>query len=135
MDGNDVLAVYAASKEALERARRGAGPTLIEAVTYRMESHTTADDATRYRPPEEVAYWQERDPIDRMRKFLVSKKLWNDKKEQALLESCAVEVEAEVAALEAMPAPDPTDIVSHMFKELPWNLQEQRDALAREVGR
>ena len=135
VDGNDVLAVYAASKEALERARRGEGPTLIEAVTYRMESHTTADDATRYRPPEEVAYWQERDPIDRMRKYLVSKKLWNDKKEQALLESCAVDVEAEVAALEAMPAPDPTDIVSHMFRELPWNLQEQRDALAREVGR
>lgn len=135
VDGNDVLAVYAASKEALERARRGEGPTLIEALTYRMDNHTTADDATRYRAPEEVAYWQERDPVDRMRKFLVSKKLWNDKKEQALLESCAAEVEAAVAALEAMPAPDPTDIVSHMFKELPWNLQEQRDALAGEVGR
>lgn len=135
VDGNDVLAVYAASREALDRARRGDGATLIEALTYRMENHTTADDATRYRPAEDLEYWRQRDPIDRMRKFLVAQKLWNDKKEQALLEECAALVETEVAALEAMPAPDPTDIVSYMFKELPYNLREQREQLAREVGR
>ncbi len=133
VDGNDVLAVYAASKEALERARRGDGATLLEAVTYRMESHTTADDATRYRPSEETARWLERDPVDRMRKFLSRKKLWSDKKEEALMEACTAEVEAEVAALDAMPAPDPADIMSHMFQEMPWNLQEQREALAQEL--
>ena len=99
-----------------------------------MESHTTADDATRYRPPEDLDYWRQRDPVDRMRKFLSSQKLWSDKKEQALLEECAATVEAEVAALEAMPAPDPTDIVSYMFKELPYNLREQREQLAAGGG-
>ncbi len=135
VDGNDALAVYAASREALDRARSGGGPTLIEAHTYRMESHTTADDATRYRPPEELEHWRQRDPIDRMRKLLESRKLWNDAKEQAFLLEAAANVEAEVAALEAMPAPDPADIFNHMYGEIPWNLREQRDALLREVGR
>jgi len=135
VDGNDVLAVYACAKEALGRARSGGGPTLIEAHTYRMESHTTADDATRYRPAEELEYWKQRDPLDRMRAFLESRKLWNDKKEQALLEEAAAAVEAEVAALEAMPAPDPADIFNHMYHEIPWNLREERDALLREMGR
>jgi len=134
VDGNDVLAVYSASKEALDRARRGDGPTLIEALTYRMESHTTADDATRYRPGEDLDYWRQRDPVDRMKKFLTAQKLWSPKKEQALAEECAAEVEAGVAALESMPAPDPRDIVSYMFKDLPWNLREQREALSREIG-
>jgi len=134
VDGNDALAVYAASKEALDRARRGEGPTLIEALTYRMESHTTADDATRYRPDEDLEYWRQRDPVDRMHKFLTAQKLWNDKKEQALLDECATAVETGVAALESMPPADPTDIVSYMFKDLPWNLREQRDAIAKEIG-
>ncbi len=134
VDGNDALAVYAASKEALDRARRGEGPTLIEALTYRMESHTTADDATRYRPDEDLEFWRQRDPVDRMHKFLAAQKLWNDKKEQALLDECAAAVEAGVAALESMPPADPADIVSYMFKDLPWNLREQRDAIAKETG-
>lgn len=135
VDGNDVLAVYAASKEALDRARSGGGATLIEAVTYRMESHTTADEASRYRPAEEIAYWQERDPIDRMRAFLRSRKLWDDAKEQALLEEASAWVEKGVETLEAMPAPDPADIFNHMYAEIPANLREQRDALLSEVGR
>ena len=135
VDGNDVLAVYAAAKEALDRARSGGGATLIEALTYRMENHTTADDAVRYRPAEELEYWKARDPIDRMRKFLVGRKLWSDAKEEALLLEAAAWVEGEVAALEAMPAPSPADIFDHMYKEIPWNLRAQREELLGEVGR
>ncbi len=135
VDGNDVLAVYAAAKEAADRARSGGGPTLIEALTYRMENHTTADDAIRYRPAEELQFWRERDPIDRMRKFLVSRKLWNDKKEAALAEEAAAAIEAEVERLEAMPAPSPVEMFETMYAQMPWNLQEQRDEMAKEVGR
>jgi pyruvate dehydrogenase E1 component alpha subunit len=135
VDGNDVLAVYAASKEALERARSGEGPTLIEALTYRMESHTTADDASRYRPDEDLEYWRARDPIDRMHKYLLSRRLWNAGREEALQKEAAALVEEEVAKLEAMAAPNPSDIFDHMYKEMPWNLREQRDALMSEVGR
>ncbi len=135
VDGNDVLAVYAASKEALERARSGGGPTLIEALTYRMENHTTADDAFKYRPKEELDYWTERDPISRMKAFLTSKRLWNDKKQNALDAEITAEVDAEVEKLEAMPAPDPGDVFDYMYRDIPWNLREQRDALIEEVGR
>src|SRR2546430_10216249 len=84
VDGNDVIAVRAAAVEAIERARAGAGPTLIEAVTYRLSDHTTADDAARYRPPEEVqARWKE-EPIARLRAYLVSQKAWGKAQEEGL---------------------------------------------------
>jgi pyruvate dehydrogenase E1 component alpha subunit len=133
VDGNDVLAVYAATKKALDHVRAGNGPYLLECLTYRMENHTTADDATRYRLADEIAYWKERDPIDRMRAFLVSKKLWNDQKEAALFEEVSAEVEAEVKALEAEPSAPATDIVDFMYKERPWFLEEQRALLAKEA--
>ena len=81
VDGNDVLAVYAAAREAVDRARAGDGPTLIECVTYRLGVHTTADDPTKYRSDEEVARWRARDPIERMRRHLVSLGLWDEKNE------------------------------------------------------
>ncbi len=132
VDGNDVLAVYVAAKKALEHVRSGDGPYLLECLTYRMENHTTADDATRYRLADELAYWKERDPIDRMRAFLVSSKLWDDGKERALLEEVSAEVEAEVKAFEAQPPAPTTDIVDFMYKERPWYLEEQRAVLAKE---
>lgn len=135
VDGNDVLAVYTASKDALDRARSGGGSTLIEALTYRMESHTTADDAVRYRPKDEVEYWAARDPVARMRTFLVSRKLWNDKKETALIEEVSASVEEDVRRLEAMPPPSPSDMFDSMYAQLPPNLQRQREALLREVLR
>ncbi len=73
VDGNDVLAVYRATREALERARSGGGPTFIECLTYRMEDHTTADDAARYRPPEAVEAWKRKDPISRLERFLTGR--------------------------------------------------------------
>ncbi len=132
VDGNDVLAVHVATKKALDHVRAGNGPYLLECLTYRMENHTTADDATRYRLAGELAYWKERDPIDRMRAFLVSRKLWDDKKEQALLEEVSAEVEAEVKAFEAEPPAPATDIVDFMYEKRPWFLEEQRAVLAKE---
>jgi pyruvate dehydrogenase E1 component alpha subunit len=135
IDGNDCLAAYVASKEALDRARSGGGATLIEAFTYRRESHTTADEASRYRKPEEVAYWAERDPVSRMRKFLDARELWNDKKEEALLVELEKEIDVYVEKMEAWPDPQPGEIFDSMYKEMPWYLREEKEALLKEVGR
>ncbi|RMF78790.1 MAG: pyruvate dehydrogenase (acetyl-transferring) E1 component subunit alpha, partial [Nitrospirae bacterium] len=135
VDGNDLFAVYAACDEAFERARSGGGPTLIEAVTYRLGDHTTADDAGRYRDPEEVAYWQERDPIPRVRRFMEARGLWDEAREAALLEEVAAEVDGYVERLEAMPQQPPRAIFEHMYAEMPWHLAEQLAELEAEVGR
>ena len=86
VDGNDLFAVYKATRDARERARAGGGVTLIEAVTYRLGDHTTADDARRYRDQAEVDLWKARDPITRIRNYMKERKLWNDSKEAALKE-------------------------------------------------
>lgn len=83
VDGNDIFAMYAVTKEAVDRARRGDGPTLIEAYTYRMGAHTTSDDPTVYRKDEEVDEWRDKDPIDRLRKYMIEKGIWDDEKEAA----------------------------------------------------
>src|SRR5438105_5718753 len=84
VDGNDLLAVYAVTKAAVDKARGGGGPTLIEALTYRMGPHSSSDDPTRYRSKDEVEAWARRDPIDRMRKYLELKGLWSKDREDAL---------------------------------------------------
>ena len=134
VDGNDVLAVYAATHEALERARTGGGPTLIEAVTYRMGNHTTADEASRYRKGDDLASWKERDPIARLGKLLRTRGLWDDVREEKLQERATGEVEQIVATLEAMPPPAPEEMVNHVYAERPWFLEEQRRELAKEVA-
>jgi pyruvate dehydrogenase E1 component alpha subunit len=133
VDGNDVFAVWAAATEALERARSGGGPTLIEAVTYRIGDHTTADDATRYRSEEEVASWQARDPIARLRSYLDARGLWDDAREAQLAEQVHAWVDEQVRALEAMPPQSPEDLFSHMYGEMPPHLREQMAALVEEV--
>jgi pyruvate dehydrogenase E1 component alpha subunit len=134
VDGNDVLAVYVAAREALERARTGGGPTLIEALTYRMQDHTTADDAGRYRDAAEVALWAEKDPLLRVRRLLEARALWGEAQEAGLLARVNERVEAIVQAFEALPAPSPSDLFDHVYAELPWNLAEQKAALAKEVA-
>jgi len=133
VDGNDVFAVWAAATEALERARSGGGPTLIEAVTYRIGDHTTADDATRYRSEEEVASWQARDPIARLRRYLDARGLWDDARETELAEQVHAWVDEQVRALEAMPPQSPEDLFTHMYGETPPHLREQMAALVEEV--
>src|SRR5919109_3888600 len=97
VDGNDVIAMRAAAQEAIAAARRGEGPRFIEAMTYRLSDHTTADDAARYRPGEEVqARWKE-EPIARLRAYLVSQKAWGKAEEERLSAECQTQVEAAVA--------------------------------------
>jgi pyruvate dehydrogenase E1 component alpha subunit len=129
VDGNDVLAVYAVTREAVERARAGEGPTLIEAITYRIGSHSTADDAGRYRAEAEVAAWRERDPIDRYRSCL----LGAGTIDETFVRSCDDEAEAWVAdirtELMALGEPPASEIFDHAFADPPPTLLAQREEL------
>lgn len=129
VDGNDALAVYAATVEAVARARKGEGATLIECETYRMGHHTTADDATRYREDKEVESWKKRDPISRFKKFLTAKKLWDDKKENELTTKTRSWIDGEVKAYEEFPAPNPLNMFADNYFTAPWHLIEQRAEL------
>ena len=129
VDGNDMFAVYKATKDALDRGRKGGGPTFIEAVTYRLGDHTTADDAKRYRDPAEVEQWRKRDPMIRHRAYLESKGKWNDKL-QAEAEQRAKElVAAVVKKAEGIEKPSTDEFFDHTFAELPAELIRQRDTL------
>jgi pyruvate dehydrogenase E1 component alpha subunit len=129
VDGNDVLAVYAVTRDAVERARAGEGPTLIEAVTYRIGSHSTADDAARYRDEAEVAAWRERDPIDRYRSYLLAAGTIDD----AFVRGCDEEAEAWVGdirtELTALGEPPVTEMFDHAFADPPPTLLRQREEL------
>ena len=133
VDGNDVFAVYAAATDAIERTRRGEGPSLIEAVTYRLGDHTTADDASRYRSEEELEEWEGRDPILRLRRYLVEQGLWDDDQETVLLEEAASWVDGQVKALEEMEPQAPEDIFTSMYAALPPHVVEQMQSLLEEV--
>lgn len=134
VDGNDVLAVYVAASQALEHIRAGKGPYLIEAHTYRMGSHTTADDAQRYRDPKELEYWEARDPIARMRNFLRKKGLWTDAQEEQIKAGVIAEAEQEVNKLEAKADPPPSDIFDYHYDQLTPILRQQRESLLHELG-
>ena len=126
VDGNDVLAVYAAAREAVERARAGDGPTLIECVTYRLGVHTTADDPTKYRSEAEVAMWEQKDPLTRFRAYLEKRNLLEENLEQRVDE----EIAEAIRRFESTPPPDPLVMFDHAYAELPPDVQAQRDALA-----
>lgn len=129
VDGNDVLAVYQVTKEAVERGRSGGGPTLIEAQTYRYGPHTTADDPTRYRKAEEVEKWKERDPIERLKRFMIGKKIWSEKKDEALWEEVRAQIAKVVEDYEAMPERPVEEIFKYTYAEMPWHLREQLEEL------
>lgn len=123
VDGNDVLAMYAASKEAVERARKGEGPTLIESYTYRLSDHTTSDDWRKYRSKEEVAEWERKDPLKRFRDFLTGQGILKD--EESLLKELSEIVEKAAAEAEAVPAPSLSDVFVHTYAEMPPYLRGQ----------
>src|SRR6058998_2524200 len=126
VDGNDVLAVYAAARAAVERARAGDGPTLIECVTYRLGVHTTADDPTKYRTDEEVAMWEQKDPLTRFRAYLEKRNLLEANVEQRIDE----EIAEAVRRFESAPPADPLTMFDHVYAELPADLKAQREAMA-----
>ena len=125
VDGNDVLAVHAASTEAVERAREGDGPTLIECVTYRLGVHTTADDPTKYRSNEEVAEWERKDPLTRFSKYLEKKNLLDEGLEAAV----DAEIAEAVKRFESTPPADLLAIFDHVYAEPPPHLEAQREEL------
>ncbi len=126
VDGNDVLAVYAACREAVDRARAGDGPTLIECVTYRLAMHTTADDPTKYRTEEEVKAWEQKDPLTRFRVYLEGKQLLDASVEAQVDEEIAGGVER----FEALSPADPLGMFDHAYAELPPHVVAQRSELA-----
>jgi pyruvate dehydrogenase E1 component alpha subunit len=130
VDGNDVLAVYAATREAVDRARRGDGPTLIECVTYRLAMHTTADDPSKYRSEEEVREWERKDPLSRFRLYLEKKNLLDEGVEQQVDE----EIAAAVKRFESAGPVSPLTIFDHVYAELPDHLAAQRADLAARLG-
>jgi 2-oxoisovalerate dehydrogenase E1 component alpha subunit len=129
VDGNDIFAVIAVTRQAVERASRGEGPTLIEALTYRMGGHSTSDDPHRYRADDELAPWAERDPIERLRRFLAKRGAWDDAREQALLADIDQRFKEAVARAEQTPPPTLETMFEDVYETLPWNLKEQRAAL------
>lgn len=128
VDGNDILAVYAAAKEAVDRARAGGGPTLIECVTYRMAMHTTADDPKRYRSDAEVEEWRRKDPIPRFQSYLIAKGLLSEDAVKAEEAAIAAEIQAAVerAEEEMKGLGDPLLMFEHAYAEMPAYLKEQR---------
>lgn len=125
VDGNDVLAVRAAVSEALDRARSGGGPMLIEALTYRLSFHTTSDDATRYRSDAELKAWEARDPVRRFQAYLKAKGVWTEDLEKRIRDKAAAEVDKAVEAAESVPAPPPEDAFRFMFKDMPPQLKDE----------
>jgi pyruvate dehydrogenase E1 component alpha subunit len=130
VDGNDLLAVYAATSDAVARARAGEGPTLIECVTYRLGVHTTADDPTKYRSDDEVKAWEKKDPLTRLVPYLERKGVAT-----AGIED---EVDAEIASaierFEAVPPPDPVSVFDHVYAERPPHLERQRSEMIERLA-
>ena len=129
VDGNDIFAVYKATRDARERATKGGGPSFIEAVTYRLGDHTTADDARRYRDQAEVDAWLAKDPLIRTRKYMESQGIWDDAQQTTLEERAETIVGEIVKAAEGIDAPSTNEFFDSMFAELPAELVRQRDTM------
>ncbi|MBW8348690.1 pyruvate dehydrogenase (acetyl-transferring) E1 component subunit alpha [Bacillus sp. IITD106] len=126
VDGMDPLAVYSVVKEARDRAINGGGPTLIETLCYRYGPHTMAgDDPTRYRTSDTDSEWEKKDPLVRFRNYLVNKGIWNEEKENEVIEQAKEDIKVAIKKADETPKQKVTDLISNMYEELPNNLQEQ----------
>ena len=126
VDGNDILAMICATDEAAKRARAGNGPTFIEAVTFRMSLHTTADDPTVYRDEEEVTSWEARCPIERFKRYLINKNMLDLDKVQEIQETCEQDAINARDAFYKMPPADPKEIFDHLYETIPEELKAQQ---------
>jgi 2-oxoisovalerate dehydrogenase E1 component alpha subunit len=131
VDGNDVVAVYETARRAIDKARGGGGPTLIEALTYRLGDHTTADDASRYRDPDSVRAAWAFEPIGRLRIYLMTQGLWTKDKEAALLKEYASEVEKAVAAYLGASPLESDAMFDYLYQSLPQSMERQREEARR----
>lgn len=126
VDGMDPLAVYAAVRDARERAINGEGPTLIETLTFRYGPHTMAgDDPTRYRTKETENEWEAKDPLVRFRNFLVAKGIWNEEEENKTIEQAKEDIKEAIQKADKYPKQKVTDLMENMYEEMPYNLKEQ----------
>ncbi len=137
VDGNDVLAVYVATMEAVERAKRGEGPTLIEGLTYRFTPHTTADDPKRYRSDEECALWTKREPLARFKKYLVAKGVYTEKQLEELEQELDTMIKASIVKVEEMAQSEelanPLSMFDYLYSDIPPYLNEQREELKKHL--
>jgi len=131
VDGNDIFAVVSVVREAVRRGEQGLGPTLVEAVTYRMGGHSTSDDPNRYRATDDLKPWAERDPLARLRQYLERRKAWDDRAELALIAEIDQRFRAAVGVSEKTPPPALESIFEDVYQKPPWHLQEQRAELLR----
>jgi pyruvate dehydrogenase E1 component alpha subunit len=134
VDGNDVIAVRHVVADALQKARKGAGPTLIEALTYRLGDHTTVDDASRYRDDEDVGHHWKEEPIARTRAYLTTAHRWTMQEEEALIESCAAEVERAAQAYLAIEPQSAATVFDYLYATLPPALAGQRERVLAAQG-
>ena len=133
VDGNDVLAVYKAVKAAVDKARSGNGPTLVECFTFRMSSHSTSDDNTRYCPPELFEEWKKKDPVDRFERYLRGLGLLDEKKVKQMAETATARVETAVKSAEATGPPPADSFLDDVYGESNPQLERQRRELKREM--
>lgn len=131
VDGNDVIALYARIEQAIEKARSGTGPTVIEALTYRLSDHTTADDASRYRSEKELQENWLYEPIKRLNLYLTQMGFWSDTDEEKLHARCQDEIDSAVHEYLNTPAQPPETMFDHLYATLPDNLVQQRDSVMR----
>jgi pyruvate dehydrogenase E1 component alpha subunit len=135
VDGNDVLAVHQAISEAAERARRGEGPTLVEALTYRLVPHSTSDDPTRYRDEAEYQHWLKRDPVEIFRRHLQARKIWSKEWEQHLQAELDAEVELAIKEAETAALPGPETMMDDVYASVPQLLEDEREVLLDSIQR
>ena len=126
VDGNDILAVLQVAQEAIDRARAGEGPTLIEALTYRVQGHSSSDDPSVYRDPKEPEIWEKRDPLNRMRNYLTHRGLWDQAWEQGLIDRYNQEITDALAASDVTPPPPVESMFDDVYEEMPWHIREQK---------
>jgi 2-oxoisovalerate dehydrogenase E1 component alpha subunit len=129
VDGNDFFAVYEAVSLARQHCIEGKGPYLIEAMTYRMGAHSTADDPSVYRQESEVNEWKKKCPVLRLRKYLEKKGLWSDKLEQETVEAITQEINQAIEVAKATPKPPLHSIIEHVYFDIPRTLQEEYDEI------
>lgn len=126
VDGNDYVAMHEVLSGSIDYARQGNGPVLIEALTYRRGAHTTSDDPKKYRTQEEEQEWEPKDPVNRLRSFLVHKNIWNPEEESELLEGYRKEIDAQFLEAEQYPPHSLDDVFAYMYSELPPELEAQK---------
>jgi pyruvate dehydrogenase E1 component alpha subunit len=133
IDGNDLFAVYSASQEAIDRARNGGGPTLLEFITYRLGAHTTADDPTRYRVQEELAEWEAKEPIKRMRLYLMGQNMLTEAEDTQIAEEAEARAQEVVDEAFNTPAHDPERIFDFTWENRSPRMEQQREEMRRNL--